>query len=77
MTICFGSHRRCFTPARRRASGTSLWPQPWKGVYTSLKLSATAGMAAGSMVMAITSLRKASSVSSPMTVIMPLAMASS
>lgn len=32
MTICSGTHKRCLMPRRVSASGTSLWPQPWKGV---------------------------------------------
>jgi hypothetical protein len=77
MTICSGTQITCFMPSRFKASGISLWPVPWKGVYTILKVSATASTAPWSLTWAITLARNFSSVSEPMMVMSPPATDSS
>ena len=75
ITICSGTQITCFMPSRFNASGMSLYPVPWKGVYTILKVSATASTAAWSFTCSITLARNFSSVSAPMMVIRPSATA--
>ena len=76
-TICCSTQYRFFTPRPRRASGTSFQPQPWKGVYTTLKLSATWATEARSLIIAMTLDMNILSVSSPSRVMSPAFTASS